>query len=83
MASQSRDLAFHDLSSAALATLAAEEGMTEAAAILATALPYALPHTEPGGFLSRVGTQSIATRSSHGSLTFFSLHLLRTPCHDG
>lgn len=71
MAAQSRDLAFHDLSMAALATLAAEEGMTDAAATLATALPHALPHTEPWGVSFRVGTQSIATRSSHGSLTFF------------
>ncbi len=55
----------------ALATLAAEEGMVDVAATLATALEHATHRTEPRSASLCVEQHPVVTRSSHGSLTFF------------
>jgi hypothetical protein len=60
-----------DVLTTTLATVGTEEGMAEVAATLTAALPHAKYCAEPRGESFRVGNQSIATRSSHGSLTFF------------
>lgn len=54
-----------------LATLAAEEGMADVAATLATALAQATYRIESRSESLCVDHQPLVTRSSHGSLTFF------------